>query len=157
MGETYLKVRGPGVDLHRAVDQAGRPVDFLLRNRPHRACGRAVVLPGDPPAGSAGGFITLDGHAASHRAVAKLKAAGALPDRVQVRSCKYLNNLVEQDHRRIKQRLRPMLGFKRFETAAVTLRGIELAEKIKKGQFRVARLNEKIMPMPAVWQVVLAA
>jgi transposase-like protein len=68
--------------------------------------------------------ITLDGYAASHRAVAKLKEVGTLPDRVQVRSCKYLNNLIEQDHRRIKQRLRPMLGFKRFETAAVTIRGI---------------------------------
>ena len=61
--------------------------------------------------------------------MAKLKAAGTLPDRVQVRSCKYLNNVVEQDHRRIKQRVRPMLGFKRFETAAVTIRGIELAAK----------------------------
>jgi transposase-like protein len=78
--------------------------------------------------------ITLDGYAASHRAVDKLKTSGILPRRVQVRSCKYLNNVIEQDHRRIKQRVRPMLGFKRFETAAVTIRGIELAEKIKKTQ-----------------------
>ena len=68
-------------------------------------------------------MITLDGYAASHRAVAKLKTSGILPRRVQVRSCKYLNNVIEQDHRRIKQRVRPMLGFKRFETAAVTIRG----------------------------------
>jgi hypothetical protein len=64
--------------------------------------------------------ITLDGYAASHRAVAKLKEIGTLPRRVRVRSSKYLNNVVEQDHRRIKQRIRPMLGFKRFETATVT-------------------------------------
>ena len=57
-------------------------------------------------------MITLDGYAASHWAVVKLKI---LPRRVQVRSCKYLNNVIEQDHRRIKQRVRPMLGFKRFE------------------------------------------
>ena len=50
--------------------------------------------------------ITLDGYAASHRAVAKLKEVGTLPRRVRVRSCKYLNNVVEQDHRRIKQRIR---------------------------------------------------
>ena len=62
--------------------------------------------------------ITLDGYAASHRAVDKLKTSGILPRSVQVRSCKYLNNVIEQDHRRIKQRIRPMLGFKRFETAA---------------------------------------
>jgi transposase-like protein len=83
------------------------------------------------------GVITLDGYAASHRAVAKLKlkTSGILPRRLQVRSCKYLNNVIEQDHRRIKQRIRPMLGFKRFETAVVTIRSIELAEKIKKQHF----------------------
>ena len=50
-------------------------------------------------------MITLDGYAASHRAVATLKTSGILPRRVGVRSCKYLNNVVEQDHRRIKQRI----------------------------------------------------
>jgi hypothetical protein len=75
--------------------------------------------------------ITLDGYAASHRAVDKLKTSGVLPRRVQVRSCKYLNNVIEQDHRRIKQRVRPMLGFKGFETAAVTIRGIELGSVTK--------------------------
>ena len=101
--------------------------------------------------------ITLDGYAASHRAVAKLKEVGTLPGRVQVRSCKYLNNLVEQDHRRIKQRIRPMLGFKRLETAAVTIRGIELAEKIKKQQFTLKPLTGKAATAPEIWAVVLAA
>jgi transposase-like protein len=78
---------------------------------------------------------TLDAYAASHRAVADLKASGELPKRVGVRSNKYLNNLIEQDHRRVKQRLRPMLGLKSFRTAAVVISGIELAEKIKKGQY----------------------
>ena len=64
-------------------------------------------------------MITLDGYAASHRAVDKLKISGILPRHLQVRSCKYLNNVIEQDHRRINQRVRPMLGFKRFETASV--------------------------------------
>ena len=91
--------------------------------------------------------ITLDGYAASHRAVTNLKAAGTLPRRVRVRSCKYLNNVVEQDHRRIKQRVGPMLGFKRFDTAAVTIRGIELAEKIKKGQFNLATLQGSRPPL----------
>ena len=66
---------------------------------------------------------------------------------MRVRSCKYLNNVVEQDHRRIKQRIRPMLGFKRFDTAAVTIRGIEL-EKIKKGQFNLAALAGKPATTP---------
>src|SRR6202051_4843232 len=80
---------------------------------------------------------TLDAYAASHRAVGELKVSGELSKRVQVRSNKYLNNLIEQDHRRVKQRLRPMLGLKSFRTAAVVISGIELAEKIKKGQYKI--------------------
>jgi len=69
----------------------------------------------------------------------------------------FWNNVVEQDHRRIKQRVRPMLGFKRFDTAAVTIRGIELAEKIKKGQFNLEKLAGKPVTIPAIWTAVLAA
>jgi hypothetical protein len=77
--------------------------------------------------------ITLDAYAASHRAVAYLKEKSELPKRVRVRTSKYLNNAIEQDHRRVKQRLRSMLGLKSFRTAAVVIGGLELAEKIKKG------------------------
>src|ERR1700752_315627 len=101
--------------------------------------------------------ITLDGYAASHRAVTNLKEVGTLPRRVRIRSCKYLNNVVEQDHRRIKQRIRPMLGFKRFETAAVTIRGIELAAKVKKQQFNLKPLTRKKNTAPELWAAVLAA
>lgn len=80
--------------------------------------------------------VTLDAYAASHRAVADLKDSGELPNHVLVRSSKYLNNLIEQDHRRIKQRLRPMLGLKSFQTAAIVISGIELAEKIKRDNSR---------------------
>jgi transposase-like protein len=74
--------------------------------------------------------ITLDAYAASHRAVTDLKATGELPKRVRVRTSKYLNNAIEQDHRRIKQRLRPMLGFKSFHSAAVVIGGVELAHPV---------------------------
>jgi transposase-like protein len=99
----------------------------------------------------------LDGYAASRWAVAKLKEVGTLPRRVRIRSSKYLNNVVEQDHRRIKWRIGPMLGFKQFETATVTIRGIELAEKIKKNQFNIRPLTEKIVTAPELWSAVLAA
>jgi transposase-like protein len=62
-----------------------------------------------------------------------MKEDGELPGGVEVRSSQNLNNLAEQDHRRVKQRIRPILGFKRFDNAMVTTSGIELAEKIKKG------------------------
>ena len=146
----------PLVSLYRAVDTAGRTVDFLLSRRrdiaaAKRFFSRATRQHGVPR------VITLDGYAASHRAVAKLKEVGTLPRRVRVRSCKYLNNVVEQDHRRIKQRIRPMLGFKRFETAAVTIRGIELAEKIQKQQFNLKPLTRKATTAPEIWAAVLAA
>jgi transposase-like protein len=67
-----------------------------------------------------------------------------------------LNNLVEQDHRRIKQRIRPMLGFKRFDYAAITISGIELAEKIKKGQFKIGKLRNRTATMSEQWSAALA-
>src|SRR5437764_9091820 len=154
--ETYLKIKGQWVYLYRDVDKAGRTVDFLLSKRrdiaaAKRFFSRATQQHGAPR------VITLDGYAASHRAVAKLKEVGTLPARGQVRSCKYLNNLIEQDHRRIKQRTRPMLGFKRFETAAVTIRGIELAAKIKKQPFNLKPITGKATTAPEIWAAVLAA
>ena len=101
--------------------------------------------------------ITLDAYAASHRAVREMKEDGELPGRVQVRSSQYLNNLVEQDHRRVKQRIRPMLGFKRFDNAVVTISGIELAEKIKKGQFKTGKLGGCNATMTDLWNAALAA
>jgi transposase-like protein len=68
-----------------------------------------------------------------------------------------LNNLIEQDHRRVTQRLRPMLGLKRFDNAAVTISGIELAEKIKKGQFKTGKLRHGTATMSEQWSAALAA
>ena len=101
--------------------------------------------------------ITLDAYAASHRAVADLKAEGQMPKRVRVRSSKYLNNVIEQDHRRIKQRIHPMLGFKRVHTATVTISGIELAAKIRKHQFKIGLLSGRPTTMPEIWTAALAA
>ena len=101
--------------------------------------------------------ITLDAYAASHRAVTELKAMGELSKRVRVRTSRYLNNAIEQDHRRVKQRLRPMLGFKGFQTAAIVIGGIELAEKIKKGQFKLGKLGGRTTTMPEIWRAALAA
>ena len=101
--------------------------------------------------------ITLDAYAASHRAVADLKENGELPKRVRVRTSKYLNNAIEQDHRRVKQRLRSMLGPESLRTAEVIIGGIELAEKIKKGQFKLGKLGGRTATMPEIWQAALAA
>ncbi len=74
-----------------------------------------------------------------------------------LRSSKYLNNLIEQDHRGIKSRTRPMLGFKTFTTAATTIAGIELLHRIRKDQFSLRKLRLKDQTAPSVWNAVLAA
>ena len=156
MDETYIKVRGQWVYLYRAVDKAGRTVDFFLsRKRDVNAAKsflRRAMKNTRTPA-----KITLDAYAASHRAVREMKEDGELPQRVRVRSSQYLNNLIEQDHRRVKQRIRPMLGFKRFDNAVITISGIELAEKIKKGQFKTGKLGGAQATMSELWNAALAA
>ena len=101
--------------------------------------------------------ITLDGYEASHQAVSELKAEGVLPSETQVRTSKYLNNLIEQDHRRVKQRYYPMLGFKRFTNAVITISGIELIQKIRKGQFDISNISREGMQVQQLWEAVLAA
>ena len=156
MDETYIRVKGEWMYLYRAVDKVGKTVDFYLSRKRDvnaaKAFLRKAMKDERIPA-----KITLDAYAASHRAVADLKENGELPKRVRVRTSKYLNNTIEQDHRRVKQRLRPMLGLKSFRTAAVVIGGIELAEKIKKGQFKLGKLAGRTATMPEIWQAALAA
>ena len=101
--------------------------------------------------------ITLDGHAASHIAVGNLQEEGILPANLVVRTNRYLNNQIEQDHRRVKQRVRPMLGFKHFAHAAITISGIELIHQIKKGQYDVSVVSSSQTRTPQIWEAVLAA
>ncbi len=156
MDETYIRVKGEWMYLYRAVDKAGKTVDFYISCKRDVNAAKAFLrqaMKGQRVPTK----ITLDAYAASHRAVAELKDSGELPKRVIVRSSKYLNNLIEQDHRRVKQRLRPMLGLKSFATAAVVIGGIELAEKIKKGQFKTGKLGGRTATMPEIWWAALAA
>jgi transposase-like protein len=87
--------------------------------------------------------------------VREMKAHGLLPEDTKVRSSKYLNNLIEQDHRNIKSRTRVMLGFKRFRSAATTISGIELMHRIRKGQFDLCALGINDTAAPTVWNAVL--
>jgi transposase-like protein len=154
--ETYIKVKGRWTYLYRAVDKLGRTVDFRLSERRDVAAAKgffskAMKTHGTPR------VITLDGYAASHRAITELQSVGTIARRVGIRSSKYLNNIVEQDHRRMKQRIRPMLGFKQFEAARITISGIELVEKIRKQQFKTGSLPGRPATVPDIWAAVLAA
>lgn len=149
--ETYIRVRGQWAYLYRAVDKQGQTVDFLLSAHRDVAAAKrffrqAVAKHGTPER------ITLDGYPATHAAVAELRKDEVLSPETKIWTSKYLNNLVEQDHRRVKQRIYPMLGFKNFRNAAVTISGIELAQKIRKGQFDAPSLTmSKGTEVPHAW------
>jgi transposase-like protein len=123
--ETYIRVRGRWTYLYRVVDGQGFTADFLLSEHRDVSAAKhfftgAIELHGAPEK------IALDGYPATRVAIAELKSDGVLHPETQVCMSKYLNNLVEQDHRRKKRRIYPMLGFKSFGNAAVTISGIEL-------------------------------
>ncbi len=155
--ETYVKVRGRWVYLYQAVDKAGQTVDFRLSSRRDVAAAKAFFKKAIRHEGRSPHTITLDGYAASHRAVRELQEDGLLLKRTKLRSSRYLNNLIEQDHRGIKSRTRPMLGFKNFTSASTTIAGIELLRRIHKRQFALGRLRVKDQAAPAIWHAVLAA
>src|ERR1700732_5047174 len=139
--ETYVKIRGKWAYLYRAVDSAGRTVDFRLSGKRDVGAAKAFFRKALESQGSAPRTITLDGYVASHRAVREMKIDGQLPPDTKVRSSKYLNNLIEQDHRGVKLRIGPMVGSKCFTTAAIVIAGIELLRRIHKGQFNLRRVH----------------
>ncbi|MFM0125762.1 IS6 family transposase [Paraburkholderia sp. RL18-101-BIB-B] len=131
MDETYIKVKGSWKYLYRAVDKAGNTIDFLFRANRDKAAARrffdkAIAQNGAPDT------VTIDKSGSNLAALHAVNAERETP--IMVRQVKYLNNVVEQDHRAIKRRTRPMLGFKDFDCARVILSGIEVMHMIKKGQ-----------------------
>ena len=135
----------------------GRTVDFRLSGRRDVAAAKAFIRKAIKNHQRQPQTITLDGYAASHRAVSELKADSVLQMDTKQRSSKYLNNLIEQDHRSVKQRIAVMLGFKQFRNAAITIAGIELMHRIRKGQFGLRRLGVRGRDAPAIWRAVLGA
>ena len=155
--ETHVKIKGRWTYLYRAVDSKGRTVDFLLRAEQDVAAAKAFFRRVFKSQCTLPRAITLDGYQASHRAARELLATHRRGDRTKLRSSKYLNNLIEQDHRSIKLRLGPMLGFKRFRHASITIAGIELMHQIQKGQFALDKFRVRATSAPEIWTAVLAA
>jgi putative transposase len=136
MDETYIRIRGEWRYLYRAVDKAGNTVDFLLRVRRDKAAARAyfekaIEQNGEPET------VTIDKSGSNLAALQAINAKRETP--IKVRQKKYLNNIVEQDHRAIKRRTRPMMGFKNFRCARIILGGIETMHMIRKGQMNDGR------------------
>ena len=131
MDETYVKIRGKWRYLYRAVDKDGNTIDFLLPAHRDKAAAlryfeKAIAQNGEPET------VTIDKSGSNLAALQELNADRETP--IRIRQNKYLNNVVEQDHRAIKRRTRPMLGFKNFRCARIILGGIEFMHMIVKGQ-----------------------
>jgi putative transposase len=131
MDETYIKVGGKDRYLYRAVDKYGYTVDFLLTKRrmkgsAQKFLNKAIGNNRRPR------VINIDKSGANSEAIRTVNARSF--SRIRRRSCKYLNNIVEQDHRNIKRRICISTGFKEFESAQRILAGIEVMNIIRKGQ-----------------------
>jgi transposase-like protein len=158
MDETAVSVRGRWNYLYRAVDRNGKSIHSLLcedrtidsaRNFFRQAV--KVVGSGWPQK------VNLDGNAASHCALRLLGGEDARWQRVEVRARRYLNNVIEQDHRAIKQRCTSMLGLKSLRTAVATLSGIELAHRIRKRQFTLAYEHRgRALSLKELWDQALS-
>jgi putative transposase len=152
MDETYIRVKGQWYYLYRAVDKTGQTIDFLLTDhRDERAATRfltkAIRRHGVPEK------VTIDGSEANAAAIRSYNEEHGTA--IAIRQVKYLNNVVEKDHRAVKRVIRPMLGFKSFEAAQYTLAGVELMHMIKKGQL-VVEEGEGVLT-PAAQFYTLAA
>ena len=132
-----MKVKGRWTYLYRAVDSCGQTVDFLLSARRDAAAAKRFFRKalGQPHTVNPR-TITVDKNPAYPCAIDQMKADGELWRRSRLRQVKYLNNIVEQDHRRIKRLVRPGLGFGSFWTARRTLAGYEVMAMVRKGQVR---------------------
>ncbi len=140
MDETYIKVKGVWHYLYRAVDKDGATIDFMLsktRDKPAAKAffDKAIAANGWPEK------MNMDKSGANKAGIDEVNAQlmiaillGFSLNLITVRQVKYLNNMIEQDHRGIKQITEPMMGFKAFHSAEATLAGIELHRMIKKGQ-----------------------
>ena len=138
MDETYIKVGGKDRYLYRAVDKFGNTVDFLLTKRRMRGSAqlflrKAIGNNGKPR------VINIDKSGANKSGIRIINRDLLTVRKIKIRQCKYLNNIVEQDHRNIKRRISIDTGFKEFESAQRTLAGIEVVNIIRKGQIADSR------------------
>jgi transposase-like protein len=135
--ETYIRVAGQWSYLYRAVDSTGATIDFWFSTERDAAAAkrffqRALKTPGR----GRPRVINVDGNPSYPNVIKELKQARNLGCRCRCRTCPYLNNNLEQDHRAIKRRVNASQGFRSFDGAWRTLQGYEVLHMIRKGQVR---------------------
>src|SRR5262245_58632574 len=133
--ETYIKIKKHWYDLYHAVDSTGATLDFMLSStRDGEAAERFLRKVLQDSHTRTPRVITVGKNAAYPPAFDALQQEGTLPESCRLRQCKYLNNMIEQDHRFVKRRINPGLGFGAFHTAQRTIQGYEAMHMLRKGQ-----------------------
>src|ERR1700677_175726 len=133
LDETYIKICGKDRYWYRAVDKQGNTVDFMLTAKRDRRAARrffaCAVKNNRLPR-----IANIDKSGANKAGIEDFNRENGTD--VTIRQCKYLNNIVEQDHRAVKRKTKPILGFKEFRSARIILGGIEIMHMIRKGQMK---------------------
>lgn len=144
MDETYIRLQGKWIYLYRAVDKFGNTIDFMLSKKRDRAAAQSFFAKSLKQSGLSH-TITIDKSGANKAGIdainlqlALLFMFGGPLYQINIRQIKYLNNIVESDHRFIKKITKPMMGFKSFDSAQSTIAGIELHHMLRKGQHKNA-------------------
>ena len=144
MDDAYIKVKGVWHYLYRAVDKTGATIDFMLSKKRDKKAAKkffrkAIGYSGKPEK------VTIDKSGSNNSALQLInnELNKYKSSQILIRQIKYLNNIVEQDHRFIKKITNPMLGFKSYTSAHATLIGIELHHMLHKGQHK----NSKNIPV----------
>ena len=132
MDETYIKINGKWVYLYRAVDSCGNTIEFLLRK--YRDAAAKAFFRKSFRNNGIPDKVTIDKSGSNICALNDFNESLPEEQKIEIRQNKYLNNIIEQDHRFIKKRTKPMLGFKSFRSAKITITGIENIRIIQKGQ-----------------------
>jgi len=135
LDETYIKVKGKWLYLFRAVDKDGNTIDFYLsKKRDYQAAlhfFKKIIHRRSPHCPET---INVDGNGAYTLAKRKLEKEGKWPEKLKLRQNKYVNNIIEQDHRRVKWKMNHAMGYSSHNTATDTITGIETIHKLRKGQ-----------------------
>lgn len=144
--ETYVKVRGKWVYLYRAIDKSGQTIDFYLsKTRNSKAAKRFLSKAlKSMPNYAHPDTINTDKNPTYGKAIAELKAEGKCSPNLEHRQVKYLNNIIESDHGKLKRLIKPTLGFKSMKTAYATIKGFEIMRMFKKGRFEFWKYGQGI-------------
>lgn len=144
--ETYIKVKGKWAYLYRALDKQGNTIDFYLSPTGNTKAAKLFLSKAlrKTPKYTHPKSINTDKHQAYASAIKELKAEGKCDSKLEHRQVKYLNNIIESDHGKLKRLIKPTLGFKSMKTAYTTIKGFELMRMFKKGMFDIWKREQGV-------------